>query len=226
MNSKEYLEEMFPFDKPLTSRQRKDYVEYLALEILNHCFNNEYRDYFVADKPDIQNKDMSVGIEVTEAISKKDAQIEGEFVKFRLKRDEKSKERSKAIIKDNGGRLEELCLSYPVKNSKIEKEIFQNAIKNKMDKLTSYKEKGFKKMGLFLYYGEPPIPFKLDDIKSWFDEVLLQYEDKYDWLFFSYHYGIIYYDIEANDMQVIKIEREKYDKLQYNARIYVDKKIK
>lgn len=226
MNSKEYIEKMFPFDKPLTSRQRKDFVEYLSLEILKYCFNDTYRDFFVVDKPDIQNMDRLVGIEVTEAISREEAQIDGEFVKYRMKDEEKSRERSKAIIEANGGRLDELSLSYPVKNADMEKIVFQNAIRNKMGKLKSYREKGFEKVGLLIYYDEPPIPFKLDDIKSWIDDVLKHYNDKYDWLFLSYPCGIVRYDIRANDIQITVIGREKYNILQYNARVSVEDKYK
>ncbi|MBR3600910.1 MAG: hypothetical protein IKL49_01080 [Lachnospiraceae bacterium] len=226
MSSQEYIEEMFPFDKPLTSRHRKDFVEYLSLEILKYCYNDTYINFFVVDKPDIQNSDKIVGIEVTEAISREDAQIEGEFVKYRIKNDANSKIRSKAIIEANGGKMDELSLSYPTKTLLMEKNVFQNVLRNKLKKFKTYKEKGFEKIGLFIYYDEPPIPFRLNDIKVWFDEVLEQYSEKYDWIYFSYPYGIIRYDIKENNIQATAIRREDYNTLQFNARVSVEEKYK
>lgn len=85
MSNKEFMEDIFSYDKLLTSRKRKDFIEYMSLESLKCCFDNKYNDFFVADSPDIQNKSGIVGVEVTEAISREEAQINGEFVKYHIK---------------------------------------------------------------------------------------------------------------------------------------------
>ncbi len=72
---------MFPFEKPLTSRFRKKYVETLALEILQYCYKEKYDGFEVHDASDISDGNKLVGIEVTEAVSDEQAQIQGEFVK-------------------------------------------------------------------------------------------------------------------------------------------------
>lgn len=36
--------------------------------------------------------------------------------------------------------------------------IFQNAIRKKMEKLSLYRSHGFKTLGLFIFFDEPPIP--------------------------------------------------------------------
>lgn len=221
-----YGEKLYPFDNPLTSRQRKTFVENLSLESLKYCFGETYSDFFVDDKPDIQDKNGLVGIEVTEAISMEEAQIESEFIQHNMKDGKGSKERSKAIIEARGGKLDELSLSYPIKNSEMEKRLFQDALGKKMEKIESYRKKGFTKLGLFIYYAEPPIPFNLIDIKLWFDDVMKHYDDKYDNLFFLYPYGMIYYDISINDIQITVIGREQYNILQYNARTSVEEKYK
>lgn len=43
--------------------------------------------------------------------------------------------RRKQIIEENGAKVDELGLTYSVKNSDDEKLIFQNAIKKKMEKI-------------------------------------------------------------------------------------------
>ena len=91
MDEEELTKELFPFKKPLTSRYRKKYVEFLAVGILQYCYDGTYEGYDVYDAPDIRDKTKTVGIEVTEAITIEQAQIESEFVKYRLENNEEKK---------------------------------------------------------------------------------------------------------------------------------------
>ena len=195
----DYIERLLLFEKPLTSRFRKKYVEFLALEILQYCYGDFYKKFNVYDSPDLCDKERVVGIEVTEAVTIEEAQIKSEFVKYRLENDNSKKERRRQIIENNGGRVEKFGLSYPVKNSKSEIVTFQNAIRKKMEKLSLYRCRGFKTLGLFIFYN-----------------------DKYDFLYFGYSCGLVYYDIVNSDIQVKIIDRSDYDKLMYAARIKTD----
>ena len=145
-----------------------------------------------------------------------------EFVKYRLENDNSKKERRRQIIENNGGRVEKFGLSYPVKNSESEIVTFQNAIRKKMEKLSLYRSRGFKTLGLFIFYDEPPIPIKIELLKECFDQVLNEYNDKYDFLYFGYSCGLVYYDIVNSDIQVKIIDRSDYDKLMYAARVKTD----
>ena len=116
----DYIERLLLFEKPLTSRFRKKYVEFLALEILQYCYGDFYKKFNVYDSPDLCDKERVVGIEVTEAVTIEEAQIKSEFVKYRLENDNSKKERRRQIIENNGGRVEKFGLSYPVKNSESE----------------------------------------------------------------------------------------------------------
>ena len=84
MNEKDPMKKLFSFEKPLTSRYRKNYVEYLVLSILQYCYEDTYDGFDVQDAPDISDENKSVGIEVTEAVTSEQAQIEGEFAKYSL----------------------------------------------------------------------------------------------------------------------------------------------
>ena len=222
MKDKEFMQGLSQLKKPLTSRFRKKYVESLALGLLQHCYGDAYADFYVYDAPDIQDKDKLTGIEVVEAIGYEEAQIEGEFTKFRLHSSIKDKERSKHIIEHNGAKIEEYGISYPIKYSNDERLIFQNAIRKKMEKLALYKSRGFEKIGLFVFYNEPPIPIKIEELKKCFDDVLDEYRDKFDFMYFGYSCGLIYYDISKDDIQVKTIERNDYDKLKLEARLKVE----
>ena len=218
MNSEDMINELFPFKKPLTSRYRKKYVEFLALGILQYCYGDTYVRFNVYDAPDIRDENKVIGIEVTEAVTKEEAQIEGEFAKYRIESSLEEKERRKQIIENNGAKVDELGLTYPVKDGDSEKLIFQDAVRKKMKKLASYRQQGFEKVGLFVFYDEPPIPI----LKNCFDEVLNEYRDKYDVIYFGYSCGLIEYDILLNSIQVQPIESNAYNRLQYEARLKVE----
>ncbi|GEM_PF-1264893 len=221
MDNKGLIRELFPFEKPLTSRFRKKYVETLALGILQYCYKEKYDGFEVHDAPDISDGNKLIGIEVTEAVSDEQAQIQGEFVKYRLESRTEEKERRKRIIEENGASVNQLGLTYPVKNGDDEKQIFQNAIRKKMEKLESYRIQGYQKVGLYVFYDEPPIPVKLEELKDYFDEAMNGYNDKYDIIYFVHSFGLIEYDVLTDEVQVIPIERSIYNKLRYDARVKI-----
>ena len=222
MNSEDLINDLFPFKRPLTSRYRKKFVEFLALGILQYCYSDTYAGFDVHDRPDISDENRLVGIEVTEAVTKEEAQIEGEFVKYRLESRLEEKERRKQIIENNGAKVNELGLTHPVKDGDSEKLVFQDAVRKKMEKLASYRQQGFEKIGLFVFYDEPPIPIHLEELKNCFDEVLNEYRDKYDVIYFGYPCGLIEYNILLNSIQVRPIESNVYNRLQYEARLKVE----
>ena len=219
MDDKSLMDQLYTLKKPLTSRFRKKYVETLALGILQYCYKEKYDGFEVHDAPDISDGNKLIGIEVTEAVSDEQAQIKGEFVKYRLESRTEEKERRKRIIEENGAIVNQLGLTYPVKNGDDEKQIFQNAIRKKMEKLESYRTQGYQKVGLFVFYDEPPIPVKLEELKDYFDEAMNGYNDKYDIIYFVHSFGLIEYDILTDEVQVIPIERSIYNKLRYDARV-------
>ncbi len=223
MSEKDLNVELFMFDKPLTSRPGKKYVECLALSILQCCYKDVYDEFEVCDAPDIRDRNGIVGIEVTEAITDADAQIRGEFVKYRLESNREKKERRKQLIEDKGAKVAEGMLSYPVIDSQIEILTIQNAITKKMEKLAEYKKKGFQKLGLFVFYNDIPIPMKLEHWKARFDEVLCKYTEKYDVIFFGYSCGLIEYNVRQNDIQVRRIDRSVYNGIKYNTRLKIEK---
>ena len=193
-------------------------MEVLALSVLQYCYGDIYAGFDVHDAPDISDENRLIGIEVT----KEEAQIEGEFVKYRLESRLEEKERRKQLIENNGAKIDGLGLTYPVKDSDSEKLIFQDAVRKKMEKLASYRRQGFEKVGLFVFYDEPPIPVRLEELKNYFDEVLNEYRDKYDVIYFGYSCGLIEYNILLNSIQARRIERNDYNRLRYEARLKVE----
>ena len=150
MDDKKIIEELFPFKTPLTSKYTKNYIEYLAFEILKFCYPNEYDDFCVCDAPDIQSIDKVMGIEVTEAISSNDAKINNEFAKYRIEQNEENREIRKYNLERGGAILKDSMITYPPKDSAEETRIYMETLEKKMKKVSKYREKGFQKLRLFI----------------------------------------------------------------------------
>lgn len=219
---------MLLYEGPLKSHLETKYTEYFAYLVLKRCYAEQYGDLVLDDAPDLQRPDKSVGIEVTVAVSKKRAQIDGEFTNYRVgKQDVDAKERCKQIIECNGGKIEQFGLSYPVQTLKGEQEIFRAAIQNKMKKLATYRRKGFTQVGLFMLYEEIPIP--PDNVqRDWlqlFDDAQDEYGDKYDFLYFCYPDALLTYYFSTGSYRVDVIGREQYGELSKAARLAVEQEL-
>ena len=125
INSEDLLKGMFSFKKPLTSRYRKKYVEVLALSVLQYCYGDIYAGFDVHDAPDISDENRLIGIEVTEAVTKEEAQIEGEFVKYCLESSLEEKERRKQIIENDSKRQALNSLAHSEIKQRVEKIVSQ-----------------------------------------------------------------------------------------------------
>lgn len=213
------IDRLLYFEKPLTSRYEKDYVEMFALLLLQFCYPDDYNELQIHDAPDLYNMEETIGVEVTEAISNEEAQIKNEFSKFRMSKSIEDKEYRKSIIERNGGMIGNFGLSYPIKNNKKEKDIIQKAICNKLKKYNSYKEKGFEKLSLFVYFSEPLIPIDSEQLKCYFSDILTDIVETYDYIYLAYSCGLICYDTIHDKLDIICINREDYDDLLYNARM-------
>ncbi len=211
------------FTKPLDSKLHSTYIEQLSFSLLKHIFPETSYKFVLSDAPDLQAEDKSVGIEITEAVAPEIAQIDGEFAKLRFgKKAEHEIERCKRLIEKNGGEVDSIGLSYPVTNSKDEWNIFSNALKKKVKLLPSYRRKGFKKMGLFILFNEPPIPFDPKVAMERFAEIQKDSIDQYDFLLFGYRNGVIGYDFSNMSYELYTIDQDTFDNLSLCARKLVE----
>ena len=211
------------FTKPLDSKLHSRYIEQLSFLLLKHIFPQISSKFVLNDAPDLQSKDKSVGIEITEAVAPEIAQIDGEYAKLRFeKKTEHDKEKCKRLIEKNGGEVDSIGLSYPVTNSKDEWSIFSNALKKKVKLLPSYRRKGFNKMGLFIFFNEPPIPFDPNVAMERFAEIQNDSVDQYDFLLFGYRNGVICYDFFNMNYEIYTIDQDTFDNLSLCARKLIE----
>ena len=214
------------FTKPLDSKLHSTYIEQLSFSLLKHIFPETTSIFILSDAPDLQAKDKSVGIEITEAIAPDIAQINGEYTKLRFgKKAEHEIAKCKRLIEKNGGKVDSIGLSYPVTNSKDEWSIFSNALAKKLRLLPSYRRKGFKKMGLFIFFNEPPIPFDPKVAMERFAEIQKDSIEQYDFLLFGYRNGVIAYNFPNMSYKIYAIDQDAFDDLSLCARKWVEAKI-
>lgn len=200
----------------------KKYDELFALLILQYCYGAEYDDYMLLDAPDLQSNDRKVGIEVTKAISSCDAQIYGEFNRYRLgEKSENNIDRYKRLIEKNSGEIDEYSITLPEKVSDDERVIVHSAIQRKIEKISNYRNNGFKKLG-FILYEEPIIPVRSDILVTWFDGVQEEYSDRYDFIFFCYSCGIVRCDYVLQKFEILPIDPVQYDRIKFLTRIRVE----
>ena len=88
--------------------------------------------------------------------------------------------------------------------------------------LPSYREKGFKKIGLFIFFNEPPIPFDPKVAMERFAEIQKDSIDQYDFLLFGYRNGVISYDFSNMSYELYTIDQDTFDNLSLCARKLVE----
>ena len=215
--------DIIAFEKPLDSKLHSAYIEQLSFLLLKHIFPEISSKLTLSDAPDLQAEDKSVGIEITEAVVPEIAQIDGEHAKLCFgKKMEHEKEKCRRLIEKNGGEVNSIGLSYPVTNNKDEWNIFLNALKKKVKLLPSYRSKGFKKMGLFILFNETPIPFNPKVAMERFAEIQKDSIDKFDFLLFGYHNGVIVYYFSNMSYEIYTINQDTFDDLSLCARNLVE----
>lgn len=213
----------FAFTKPLDPKLHSKYIEQLSFLLLKHIFPDVSSKFVLRDAPDLQTIDKSVGIEITEAISPKQAQITGEYLKLRYgKSEENEKEKCRCLIKKNGGILPAIGIIYPPVSIDDEWSTISNVLKKKLELLPSYRTKGFKKMGLFILLNDTPVLFDLQFAFEQFTEIQKDSVDRYDFLLFGYHYAVIGYDFSNMSYKVYTFDQEAFDELSICARKIVE----
>lgn len=142
-------------DKPLPEHTKLDYNECYAKIILEDLLPDRYSNLKIADKPDLQNEDLSIGIEVTSAIPtdhREAVKLWYMMPYYDLNKQSKSKERMKQLGVEYEGGLQ----SWPTKcysNSQIEENPvidFLKCVEIKIKKLNGSNYKDFNQYDLFV----------------------------------------------------------------------------
>ena len=207
------------YPMPLAFEQVKHYQEYFALAVLRYTMPEIYNDYLKADAPDLQCINRKSGVEVTSATAENEAAISGDFVKYRLTKDDAKRRKLEQKIERNGGKLEQFGLSYPVKTGAMEYQVVRDAILQKNKKLPKYIADGFNNLELFVNYAGIFGPWSEEKIWELFEET--REKQTYDAVYICSSCVLIKYQYSNKNLQTISIHREDYEALGRVARMTV-----
>jgi len=218
------VNEKLCFTTPLNSELHKHYYEFRACKLFEYCYPKRV-ELICSDKPDLQAVDKSLGIEVAEAILTQDAIVSGEFTKYEFgKKNAEDRKRCVQIIQKNGGRVDELCLSFPSHTLDDELQNYKDIINKKIRKLPQYRSQGYSHMGLFIVCSSIPIPFKIDTLRELFAAAQQTGTDKFDFIWLSYPCAVLLYEESTKQIVIHKVNPQVYDEIAINARVEVEAK--
>lgn len=183
---------------------KKKSEEYYALAVLKYCDKLRFLSLHKAESPDLQDDNGILGIEVTNAESPRDQQINGESIKYRHAKTEEEKEKSLRIIRRNGGDQNAYCTTYPAGTDTKELKNIQNAYRKKLKKLNTYREKCFE-VGLLIQIDVPICV--LGDIQ-WGDLLYQENENGFDFVVLLHWSGIDMYEMNTGKYSSLRIEHE------------------
>ena len=119
-------------NKPLPSNTIYKWHECFAKVMLEYVLPNDFNNLKIKDKPDLQNIELNLGIEVTTAENKKDLEMERlyTYLEYDLIRD---KQKVKNKIEKLGGSISNGILVHPVRYRNLDS--IRNSILEKLKKL-------------------------------------------------------------------------------------------
>lgn len=201
---------------------KKKSEEYYALAVLKYCDKLRFLSLHKAESPDLQDDNGILGIEVTNAESPRDQQINGESIKYRHAKTEEEQEKSLRIILRNGGDRNAYCTTYPTGTDTKELKNIQNAYCKKLKKLNMYREK-CTEVGLVIRID---VPICILGDAQWGNLLHKENEDGFDFVALLHWSGMDIYEMKTGKYSLFKIEREDMDNLKKLGRMAAEGKIK
>lgn len=135
-------------DKPLPRHTKLDYYECYAKIVLEEMFPERFSNLDIVDKPDLQNKNLDIGIEVTSSVNPMQKKAESEFVKWWNDKNA-NKKKIESKIKECGAELIDGSLNGVRELDNFDR--VYKIIENKRKKLLSDQYKHFGKLYLFIH---------------------------------------------------------------------------
>ena len=206
------------FSKPLRSEEIKYYMENFALAVLRYC-SDEYDNWSACDAPDLQSSDGTTGIEVTEVAIGMNRAIVGDCLHYWETGDVRYKNKAE----QRGATAGDMFYILPSFDSNDELSALETIFRKKLAKLSLYKKRGFRKIGLIMVMDGLPIP---STAKYWADVVRVVQsasELKYDFVYFTYCSVLSRYDCSAGTVTNTDLDRSDYDALKKYARCIIEK---
>lgn len=194
--------------KKNSSDTKLRWEECYAKLMLEKLFPDRFYQLSIVDKPDLQNPDINIGIEVTTAIPSKVKENDRLF--SRLTHDDgnpKHRERSLNRVAQLGGEYYEEGYMFSWAGTRDIKEVY-SALENKLTKLNSGKYTPFEKQYVFIT--ENDISIKLDclnEIHAKFSKMQNSFSVHFDSVFLNINYSLlIEFDMKLGKDYIYRID--------------------
>lgn len=189
--------------------------EYEALAILKYSFPEKFSILRKAERPDLQDLEGKLGVEVTWGGSPRDELISGESQKYSHAKTDGEKERILQKIRENGGNRDAFSTSYPIGTSDSDKKNVIEVFHKKLKKVDNYR-KSFQCVGLAIIIDIPL--FLLDDSQwgTWLSEIN---NNSFDFVALIHWSGVEIYDFKTGEYSNRRISREDMDALKRLGRM-------
>lgn len=132
---------------------KRRFSECFAKVVLETYFNDRYCDLLLSDKPDLFDEKNKIGVEVVEAVDKREREAQTLWVEMPKKtaqQQERAKERMKQLGEEYQGDVQKWSsVEYPYNLEKSPLQIVIRGMKGKIKKLLKYTE--CEKYDLFVF---------------------------------------------------------------------------
>lgn len=209
-------------DKPLPSNTIYKYEECFAKLLLESVCPNDFYDLKLLDKPDLQNKKLNIGIEVTTAIESSDLEL-GSLYSALEYENAKDKVKVNQRIKDLGGRISNGILSHPSYSRNLSN--IDNCIYTKLKKINGNSYKQFDNNYLFISDQNLILRQECSSLLKRYQDIQLQYKIKFQKIYIYRLGGELFeFDINNNVYNIFEV-KNVYD-ISINSRKMVEDKEK
>ena len=211
----------------LAIRNTRAYFEKYALCVLEDYNPQKYQGLAILDKPDLQDPNGVVGVEVTTADPLKELWAAAKFDK---RRGTESKQKQKAIeeeLKASGVTCSKGGLIF--QNPDYNNTSVLNCIREKLERLNHIEDgerhyKPFPHYELFISVTSLDHPQKeVFNLEQLLDQMQSSFEHRFEIVFLFFHVGKMYvFDLERHSTSIVTISDEQYARYKRSATEYVN----
>ena len=207
---------------PLPPNTIYDWHECFAKLILEKFFPKQFSKLEIKDRPDLQNKKLDVGIEVTTAIPESSRELEKLYVNLEYGL-ANNKENVRKKIELIGGKISSGILIHPTQSRTL-KNIY-NSFNIKINKLNEKNYTVFRNNILFIFDENHIMDHELNEIIKNLSDLQKEKDIKFNFVYFYIYGGNIYeFNLKLNKFKSIHVEKNGAYELGELARKIVEEK--
>lgn len=211
-------------NKPLPSNTIYKWHECFAKVMLEFALPNDFNNLKIKDKPDLQNIELNLGIEVTTAENKKDLEMERlyTYLEYDLIRD---KQKVKNKIEHLGGSISNGILVHPVRYRDLDS--IKNSILEKLNKLNGNGYQIFEHNYIFITESDMILENECAGLLDEYIELQNNFRIKFEKVYI-YQYGgkLFEFNMVDRNYNIYTLNSNETYQIGYDARKIVEEREK